>query len=870
METYKRENVLEHSTKYFKGDEFAASTWMKKYALKSKDNKGNVSYHELTPEDMHKRLAREFARIEQKYKSPLTEQEIYDYIKDFKYIIPQGGSMSGIGNDFTIQSLSNCFVIGNPKGSDSYGGIFRIDEEQTQLAKRRGGVGHDLSDLRPEGTSVTNAAETSSGVVSFMERYSNSIKEVAQSGRRGALMLSISIKHPDSNKFIDIKVDTTKVTGANCSVKITDEFMECVKNGKSYLQTYPIDVPLTSLLDENINFSDLEENKLYIGKAPNTFYKLVNAQKIWKKLMHNAWKSAEPGTLFWDKIISESPADCYTNEGFETVSTNPCGEIPMNPYDSCRLLSMNLYSYVDDPFTKNAKFNFNLFSKHVSIAQRLMDDMIDLEIEKIDQILRKVGSDPEDESIKFVETNLWLKIKETTLKGRRTGLGITGMGDTLAALNLTYASDNAIRVSEEIHKTLAVSSYTSSISLAKERGSFPIWDKKLEEKNPFINRVLSNVTDNIKKVYEKTGRRNISCLTIAPTGTTSILTQTTSGIEPAFSITYKRRRKTENKLDAVFTDSSGDMFEEYTIFHHKFVDWYRITNKSHINGGGEYTYEMALEDLSSISTDELTDLINSSPYSKSISENIDWTSKVKMQGRIQRWIDHSISSTTNLPKDATEELVNKVYMTAWEEGCKGCTVYRAGSRDGILLSTSKNKTPQSIRPDVIDAKVIRFINGKEKWIAFIGIVNGAPFELFTGAIDDDIKHLPKSITTGKIIRTIINNTEKRYDFQYDIGFGYKNHLPNIGLSFNPEYYNYARFVSTLLREGVDLVKIINTLDGLQSDDLINVWNKGVSRALKSFVQDGTVSSQTCEKCGSILVFENGCEHCHGCGYSKCD
>lgn len=679
-------------------------------------------------------------------------------------------------------------------------------------------------------------------------------------------MLTLSIKHPDANKFIDAKVDTTKITGANCSIKITDEFMKCVKEGYKFLQTFPTTASNEDLFGtkEHIKYNNLVVDKLYFGKKKNTYYRLIDAQQLWEKIIHNAWKSAEPGVMFWDTILRESPSDSYAELGFRTVGTNPCSEIPMNAYDSCRLLAMNLYSYVKNPFTPESKFDFDLFKEHVKVAQRIMDDIVDLEIEKIDQILKKIKSDPEEESLKRVEKELWIKIKNTTLKGRRTGLGITSEGDMLAALGYTYASQEGINMSEKIHKTLAVSAYLSSIQLAQERGAFEIWSAELEKDNPFIKRILKQLSKEELEQYEKTGRRNIACITVAPTGTTSIMTQTTSGIEPVYQITYKRRRKTDNKKLMKHVDiNNGDLYEEYSVFHHKFINWFM--SYSYIEEKELIDYQTAMDRLKSYSEEQLKELITKSPYYKSTSDDIDWISKVRMQGKIQKWVDHSISCTVNLPKGITEQVVNQVYMTAWESGCKGCTVFRTGSRDAILFSTSKNT-----RPNSLDARVIRFMNGSEKWIAFIGIMNERPFEVFGGHIDDDIKHLPKSIVNGKIVKVKNEDGTKRYDFQYDIGFGYRNCLPNIGQSFNPEYHNYARFVSTSLQEGVELLKIINTLDRLECGNVINPWNRGIARALRSFIDDGTKSTSICEYCGSTLVFEGGCEHCPGCGWGKCD
>lgn len=880
----KAEDAVKASTEYFNGDEFAATTWINKYALKDGDN----NLLELTPDDMHKRLAREIARIERQYPNPLSEDELYEVMKNFKYIIPQGGPMTSIGDNYRFQSLSNCFVIGVEEGSsDSYGAIFRMDEEQTQLCKRRGGVGHDLSDLRPEGVLVTNAAGTSSGVVSFMERYSNSTREVAQMGRRGALMLSISVQHPDAEKFIDAKLEDGKVTGANISVKLTDEFMNAVLHEQPFTQRFPINSDLPWLESK----CELSQNILYKSIDNKESARIINAKKLWDKIIHNAWKSAEPGVLFWDTIIRESPADCYSQFGYGTVSTNPCGEIPLCPYDSCRLLAINLYSYVKNPFTPNAKFDEKLFIKHARIAQRMMDDIIDLEVEKIDAILNKIENDPESDDIKSVEKNLWLKIRKKTIEGRRTGVGITAEGDMLAALGLRYGSDEAIEFATSVHKLLAVNCYTSSIYLAKERGCFKIWNEELESENPFIKRVLENVSEDVLNIYHQYGRRNISCLTIAPTGTTSIMSQTTSGIEPVFLPTYKRRRKTADKSKAVFIDNVGDMFEEYRVFHHKFIEWFYVGVKNlsksvdtpigrwckehpqkcepmSSNEKPEFTFQRAKIILEKLSDEAMDSLYKISPYYLSTANDCDWVSKVNMQGSIQKWVDHSISCTVNLPSNVTEELVSDVYMAAYKSGCKGCTVYRDGSRSGVLVKTEK--TVEEKRPEILDAKVVRFKNGSENWIAFVGLLNNKPYEIFTGKVDDDIKFLPKSITEGKIVQVKDEDSEKhRYDFRYEIGYGYKNTLPGISLVFNPEYWNYARLISGMMRANVTLPKIIKVVDGMDNGDLINTWKKGVSRALRQFVADGTKSGSKCPKCGADLIFESGCVICPGCGDSKC-
>ena len=836
--TYLYDEVFVRSLIYFHGDELAAKVWATKYALK--DSFGN--FYELTPDDMHHRLAREIARIEKKYPNPLSEQEIYELLKDFKYIVPQGGPMTGIGNDQQIASLSNCFVIGNEGNSDSYGGIMKIDQEQVQLMKRRGGVGHDLSHIRPHGSPVLNSALTSTGVVPFMERYSNSTREVAQDGRRGALMLSISIKHPDVEEFIDAKLEAGKVTGANVSVKIDDDFMLSVLGKKSYVQQYPID-----------------------AQDPK-FKKEIDPQKIWKKIIHNAWKSAEPGVLFWDTIIRESVPDCYSKYGFKTVSTNPCGEIPLCSYDSCRLLALNLYSYVDEPFTKNAKFNFSLFKQHSAYAQRIMDDIIDLEIEKIDAILDKIAKDPEDDELKRVERKMWERIRTKTLEGRRTGIGITAEGDMLAALNLRYGSNEAIEFSNEVHKTLALEAYRGSVSLAKERGPFEIYNPQLEKDNPFINR-LKNEDMHLYNDMMKYGRRNIALLTIAPTGTTSLMTQTTSGIEPVFMLIYKRRRKVnpnDANVNISFVDETGDAWEEYNVFHHKFITWLEINGHK-------------FEDVKNYDDKTLQELIEKSPYHKATSNDVDWINKVKMQGRIQKWVDHSISVTINLPESATEELVEKLYITAWESGCKGVTVYREGSRSGVLVSNKEEKKKQSFepiqRPKELDADIIRFRNNNEEWIAFVGVVDGVPYEIFTGIADEETLPIPKTITKGKIIKVKEKGKPTRYDFQYIDKYGYENTLGGISHMFHKDFWNYAKLISGVLRYGMPIPDVVNLVSSLHLDsENINTWKTGVERALKRYIPNGTKPKEgiKCTQCGSEnLVYQEGCLICKSCGTSKC-
>lgn len=842
--TYTFDEAFKASLDYFTGDELAAKVWVNKYALK--DAFGNI--YEESPVDMHHRLASEIARVEKKYPNPLSEQELFDLFDHFRYIVPQGSPMTGIGNDFQIASLSNCFVIGLDGEADSYGAIIRIDEEQVQLMKRRGGVGHDLSHIRPKGSPVKNSALTSTGLVPFMERYSNSTREVAQDGRRGALMLSVSIKHPDSESFIDAKMTEGKVTGANVSVKIDDDFMNSVVSGTSYKQQYPTD-----------------------SNEPTTV-KEIDAAALWKKIIHNAWKSAEPGVLFWDTILRESVPDSYTDLGFRTVSTNPCGEIPLCPYDSCRLLAINLYSYVVNPFTKDAYFDFDLFKKHVALAQRIMDDIIDLESEKIEKILEKIDSDPESMEVKETERHLWEKIQKKTLQGRRTGVGITAEGDMIAALGLRYGTDEATECAEEIQKTLALEAYRSSVMMAKERGAFEIYDSKREDKNPFINR-LREADPGLYEDMLKYGRRNIACLTIAPTGTTSLMTQTTSGIEPVFLPVYRRRRKVnpndaETRVD--FVDETGDAFEEYVVFHHKFVTWMQANGYSVIK---KYTQE------------EIDELVAKSPYYKATSNDVDWLQKVRMQGRIQKWVDHSISVTINLPSDASEELVDSLYVEAWKCGCKGCTVYRDGSRSGVLLSTEKKKEKKddcncmqppvivSTRPRELEADVVKFQNNREKWIAFVGLLNGRPYEIFTGLADDDEGiMLPKNVSKGTIIKSYDEDGKKHYDFQFKNKRGYKMTIEGLDGKFDPEFWNYAKLISGVLRYGMPIDQVIKLVQGMElNNESINTWKNGVERALKKYLPNGTeVKGQVCPNCGlETLIYQEGCLICTNCGASKC-
>ena len=840
LNTVKYEDAVAASKVYFAGDDLAAQVWVSKYALK--DSFGNI--YETTPADMHNRIAKELSRIENNYPNPLSEAQIFELLDHFRYVIPQGGPMTGIGNNMQVASLSNCFVIGHKNPADSYGGIFRMDEEQVQLMKRRGGVGHDLSHIRPAGSPVLNSALTSTGIVPFMERYSNSTREVAQDGRRGALMLSLLIKHPDAEKFIDAKVDTGKVTGANVSIKIDDEFMRAAMAGVSYRQQFPI------------------------GAAEPLYKKDIDAKKLWDKIIHNAWKSAEPGVLFWDTIIRESVPDCYADQGFRTVSTNPCGEIPLCPYDSCRLLALNLLSYVDAPFTKEAKFNFDLFKKHVAMAMRLMDDIIDLELEKVELIINKIDSDPEEDDVRRVELELWHKIKDMALKGRRTGLGITAEGDMLAALGLRYGSDEAIDFAVNVHKTLAVEAYRASVNMAKERGAFGVFNFEKEQGNPMISRILEAAPE-LAEEMKKYGRRNIAMLTIAPTGTTSLMSQTTSGIEPVFRPVYKRRRKinpSDKEQVASFVDETGEKFIEYYVFHHQFVKWLEI------NG-----YDTTR--LQSISEEELNEWLKASPYYKATANDIDWVAKVKMQGAIQKWVDHSISVTVNLPNEVTEELVADVYRTAWESGCKGITVYRDGCRDGVLLDVKDKGTEkkcsndQSIRrPESIPADIVRFKNGKEDWIAFVGKQDDRPYEIFTGKIEEDAMYIPKTINQGKILKVTEADGSKRYDFQYQDRYGYVNTIGGISRLFDEEFWNYAKLISGVLRYGMPIDKVVQLVDGLHLDsETINTWKNGVERALKQYIKDGTRGKGRCPQCGQEnMAYQNGCLTCMACGYSKCN
>ena len=825
---------------YFGGDELAATVWVSKYALK--DSFGNI--YESSPAQMHERIASELERIENNYPNPLSFAEIFELLDHFRYVIPQGGPMTGIGNNFQVASLSNCFVIGHKNPADSYGGIFRMDEEQVQLMKRRGGVGHDLSHIRPAGSPVLNSALTSTGIVPFMERYSNSTREVAQDGRRGALMLSLSIKHPDAESFIDAKLDTNKVTGANVSIKIDDEFMRSVIEGRTYTQQFPI------------------------GAAEPKYVQNIDARKLWAKIIHNAWKSAEPGVLFWDTIIRESVPDCYADQGFTTVSTNPCGEIPLCPYDSCRLLAINLYGYVENPFTKEATFNFDLFKQHIHKAMHLMDDIIDLELEKVDLIIEKIESDPEDLDVRQVEINLWKKIKDMALKGRRTGLGITAEGDMLAALGLRYGSEKALKFAVEVHKTLAVEAYRASVMMARDRGAFGVFDAEKEKNNPMIAR-LREADASLYEDMLKYGRRNIAMLTIAPTGTTSLMSQTTSGIEPVFRPVYKRRRKinpSDKNVVATFVDEQGNSFEEYNVYHHKFVDWLTI------NG-----YDISR--LQSIQDEELQRWVDASPYHRATANDIDWVAKVRMQGAIQKWVDHSISVTVNLPNNVSEELVADVYRTAWECGCKGITVYRDGCRAGVLVDKKSKKeqpkceepTQSNRRPKSLPAEVVRFKNGKEDWIAFIGLHEGHPYEIFTGKIEDDAMYIPPKITKGNILKVREEDGTKRYDFQYTDGYGYTNTIGGISRLFNESFWNYAKLISGVLRYNMPIDKVVSLIDGLHLDDEnINTWKNGVKRALKQYIEDGTRSKGKCPQCGQEqMAYQNGCLTCMSCGYSKC-
>ncbi len=841
QKTYSYEDAVKASLEYFKGDDLAATVWVNKYALK--DSQGNI--YELTPNDMHRRLAKEIHRIEIRYPNPLPEDEIFDLLKDFKYIVPQGGPMTGIGNNFQVASLSNCFVIGRKKAADSYGGIMMIDQEQVQLMKRRGGVGHDLSHIRPKGSPVKNSALTSTGLVPFMERYSNSTREVAQDGRRGALMLSVAIQHPDSEAFIDAKLESGKVTGANVSVKIDDDFMRSVIEKKPYTTQYPV------------------------GSDNPTFVKDINADNLWKKIVHNAWKSAEPGILFWDTVIRESIPDRYADLGYQTVSTNPCGEIPLCPYDSCRLLAVNLYSYVEQPFTKEAFFNFAKFKKHVNFAQRFMDDIIDLELEKIDKILEKVSKDPEELEVKRIEIKLWENIRKKAEEGRRTGVGITGEGDMIAALGLRYGTEDASEFAIEVQKALALAAYRSSNIMAQERGSFGIFNADRERDNPMLLRIKGEDEELYDDIM-KFGRRNIALLTIAPTGTTSLMTQTTSGIEPVFLPVYKRRRKVnpnDKNVNVNFVDEIGDSWEEFNVFHHNFLTW------AEINGH-------KADEVKSMSDDQVDELVKKSPYYKATSNDVDWMQKVKMQGGIQKWVDHSISVTINLPEDAPEDLVGELYIEAWKSGCKGVTVYRDGSRSGVLISNKEKKKEevnqiQTVkRPKVLEADILRFQNNNESWIAFVGMVDDRPYEVFTGIAEDDVLPIPKSVSKGKIIKNKDEEGNTRYDFQYANKFGYKTTVEGLSHKFSPEFWNYAKLISGILRYGMPISQVVATVDSMVLDtDTINTWKVGVARALKRYITDGTKAKEgtLCPECDqeNTIIYQDGCLTCSSCGYSKC-
>ena len=854
QKTYTYQQAYEASLKYFDGDELAARVWATKYALK--DSFGHL--YELTPDDMHRRIAREIARIENKYPNPLSEDRLFELMSHFRYIVPQGSPMAGIGNNFQVGSLSNCFVVGLDGEPDSYGGILKIDEEQVQLMKRRGGVGHDLSHIRPKGSPVKNSALTSTGLVPFMVRYSNSTREVAQDGRRGALMLTVSIKHPDAESFIDAKMVEGKVTGANVSVRIDDAFMKAAVEGKPYHQQYPID----------------SDKPVYEQET--------DAARLWAKIVHNAWKSAEPGILFWDTITRESVPDCYADLGFKTISTNPCGEIPLCPYDSCRLIAVNLYSYVKNPFTPQAYFDFDQFAEHVACAQRMMDDIIDLEMEKIEKILDKIKSDPETAEVKTTEMNLWNKIRTKTLKGRRTGVGTTGEGDMIAAMGLRYGTPEATEFSVSVHKALALAAYCSSVQMAKERGAFEIYDAKREENNPYINR-LREAKPELYEEMVKYGRRNIACLTIAPTGTTSLLTQTTSGIEPVFMPVYKRRRKvnpSDKDVHVDLVDENGDSFEEFIVYHHKLVTWMNINN---IPVRRDYTQE------------ELNAIVERSPYYKATANDVDWVNKVRMQGEVQKWVDHSISVTINLPNDISEEMVGRLYVEAWRSGCKGCTVYRDGSRTGVLVALSDNDKKKEEekekaakeegparyiaeeehilkRPVELEADVVRFQNKKEKWIAFIGLIDGRPYEIFTGIADDDEGiFCPKSVTKGKIIKAVGEDGVKRYDFQFINKRGFKTTIEGLSEKFNPEFWNYAKLISGVLRYGMPIPQVLKLVSSLELDSQsINTWKMGVERALKRYINNGEVAAEKCPNCGqNTLVYQEGCLICTNCGTSRC-
>lgn len=840
--SYTYEEALEAASKYFDGDELAAGVWLNKYALK--DSYGNI--YERTPEDMHHRMAAEISRVEKKYPNPMSEEEVFEVLNRFKYIVPQGGPMTGIGNEFQVASLSNCFVIGNEENSDSYGGVMKIDEEQVQLMKRRGGVGHDLSHIRPKGSPVKNSALTATGVVPFMERYSNSTREVAQDGRRGALMLSISIDHPDSEAFIDAKLDGTKVTGANVSVRITDAFMQAVVKGEKYTQTFPV------------------------GSKEPVVTKDIDARALWDKIIHNAWASAEPGILFWDTIIRESVPDSYKELGFETVSTNPCGEIPLCPYDSCRLLAINLFSYVENPFSEKASFNFEKFKKHAKIAQRIADDIIDLELEKIEAIMAKIKADPETDEVKHTELTLWEKIKEKCIQGRRTGIGITAEGDMLAALGLRYGSEESLDFAEEVHKTLALEVYRGSMELAKDRGTFGIFNWELEKENPFLARLGENDPELLADI-RKYGRRNIALLTIAPTGTTSLMTQTTSGIEPVFMVSYKRRKKinpNDKNTRTDFVDDLGDHWQEFFVFHHQFANWLQLNGYN-------------LTEVEAMEEEALNEIIAKSPYAGSTARDVDWVNKVHLQGRVQKWVDHSISVTVNVPEDTTEEKVNEIYRTGWESGCKGITIYRDGSRSGVLVENKKKEEKEGqasiaehkapARPQVLEADVVRFNNNEERWLAVIGLLNDRPYEIFTGRAEDSF-HLPYWCKTGYVLKNKDAEGNTRYDFQYKDKDDFRITIEGLSRSFNPEFWNYAKLISGVLRHGMPLLDVVHMVENLHlSDESLNTWKNGVVRALKKYIPNGTKALEsTCGECGEdAVIYQEGCLICKSCGNSKC-
>ena len=834
MKQYTYDEVFKASLEYFNGDELAAGVFVGKYALK--DLEGN--YHELTPKDMHNRLAREFARIEQKYPNPMSQDEIYDLFKDFRYVVPQGSPMSGIGNNYQIQSISNCFVIESPH--DSYAGILHADQQQVQIMKRRGGVGFDISKIRPRGLSCENAARTTDGIELFMDRFSNSCREVAQGGRRGALMLSISVHHPQVIDFIKIKRDLTRVTGANISVRVTDKFMEAVQSGDQYLQQWPVD-------------SDNPEIKNY-----------VDAREIWDALIEGAHASAEPGVLFWDTAKKMTPADVYEDEGFGSTSTNPCGEIILSPGDSCRLMLVNLTSFVSNPWGKGAEFNWGKYAATVRKAQRLMDDMIDLEIEHIDKILTKIDKDPEPDHVKKIEKELWEFIKAQAIRGRRTGLGITGLGDAIAMLDQTYGSEESIKTVEEMYKWLALNSYDESITLAKERGAFPICDVKREQGHPFLERIISELLPERIDDYHTYGRRNIANTTTAPAGSVSCLTQTTSGIEPAFQAMYKRRKKinpNDEGASVDFIDDLGDKWTEYTVYHHGFQQWLNSIHSPDVQD--KHTSE---------------ELVEISPYNNSTANEIDWRSKVQLQAAAQKWVCHAISNTTNLPSDIDVETVKDIYKLGWELGCKGITVYRDGSRSGVLVSADDtDQEDNSIttrhapkRPETLECDIHHTTIRGERWIVLVGLLDNKPYEVMGGRAD--LVEIPRRYSKGFLTKRSYKTTSNKYDLTFGLSEDEKGSIKDVVSVFdNPDNSGYTRAISTSLRHGVPVQFLVEQMHKDKESSMFS-FSKSVARCLKKYIEDGSKASvSVCTNCGSedTIIYQEGCQTCTACGFGAC-